>query len=95
VINALKHAFPDNRGGKILVDYHSRGPNWTLSVNDNGVGMPAEPVAKAGLGTSIVQALAKQLGALVSVAGTSPGTTVSIAHTYVPVLVGQVANAAV
>jgi two-component sensor histidine kinase len=95
VINALKHAFPDNRGGKILVDYHSRGPNWTLSVNDNGVGMPAEPVAKAGLGTSIVQALAKQLGALVSVAGTSPGTTVSIAHNYVPVLVDQAANSAV
>ena len=24
VINALKHAFPDNRQGKILVDYHAQ-----------------------------------------------------------------------
>jgi two-component sensor histidine kinase len=92
VINALKHAFPDNRGGKILVDYHSHGPNWALSVGDNGVGMPADPAnAKPGLGTGIVQALAKQLGALVSVGDANPGTKVSIAHAHVPVLVSQVA----
>ena len=94
VINALKHAFPGNRGGKILVEYHSRGPNWTLSIGDNGVGMPAEPtIPKAGLGTSIVQALAKQLGAHVSIADANPGTRVSVAHTHVPVLVGNVAAA--
>ncbi len=43
VINALKHAFPGARYGKIEVGYHSRGPNWTLSVSGNGVGMAAEP----------------------------------------------------
>jgi two-component system, sensor histidine kinase PdtaS len=92
VINALKHAFPNNGGGKILVDYGSKGLNWTLSVGDNGIGMPAEPTrAKAGLGTSIVQALAKQLSAHVSVADANPGTKVSIAHTHVAVLVSQAA----
>jgi two-component sensor histidine kinase len=90
VINALKHAFPSNRSGKIAVDYHSRGPNWALSVGDNGVGMPSEPmIAKAGLGTSIVQALAKQLTAQISITDGNPGTKVSVTHTYVPVLVGQ------
>lgn len=90
VINALKHAFPDNRNGKISVGYHSRGPNWTLFVSDDGIGMPADPTsAKAGLGTSIVQALAKQLSAEVNVSGANPGTRVSIVHTYVPVLIGQ------
>jgi two-component sensor histidine kinase len=92
VINALKHAFPANRNGKILVDYHSHGPNWTLSVGDNGAGMPTEPISvRAGLGTSIVQALAKQLDAHVSIADANPGTRVSVAHAHVPVLVGQVA----
>jgi two-component sensor histidine kinase len=92
VINALKHAFPNNRGGKIVVGYHSRGPNWTLSVDDNGVGMPVDAkAAKSGLGTSIVQALAKQLNALVKVSSDNPGTNVSVTHTYVPVLVGQTA----
>ena len=52
VINALKHAFPEDRGGKIKVDYHSHGPNWALSVADNGVGMPTGAAsAKPGLGT--------------------------------------------
>ena len=79
VINALKHAFPGTRAGQIKVDYRSRGPNWALSVGDNGVGMPAEPTqAKPGLGTSIVEALARQLDARVSVAAAKPGTIVSI-----------------
>jgi two-component sensor histidine kinase len=89
VINALKHAFPDNRTGVIRVDYHARGPSWNLSVSDNGVGMSADPHIKAGLGTSIVQALATQLGGKVSVAPANPGTKVMIEHKHVPVLVGR------
>jgi two-component sensor histidine kinase len=90
VINALKHAFPDDRKGRILVDYRSHGANWTLSVADDGVGMPTQPtLAKAGLGTNIVQALTRQLGATISVAGANPGTKVSIVHTHVAVLLSQ------
>ena len=95
VINSLKHAFPDERRGKIHVDYSSRGPNWSLSVGDDGVGMPeASETARTGLGTSIVLALANQLSAHVNVVGGNPGTKVLIAHTYVPVLVGQPASRA-
>jgi two-component sensor histidine kinase len=84
VINALKHAFPDNRGGKIVVDYHSHGSEWTLSVGDNGVGMPKDyESAKPGLGTSIIEALARQMLARIKVADAKPGTTVSITHTQV------------
>jgi two-component sensor histidine kinase len=81
VINALKHAFPGHRGGRIVVAYHSAGPNWTLSVSDNGVGMPADPAsAKPGLGTSIVEALTNQLQARVQHAAANPGHSVSIVH---------------
>ncbi len=90
VINALKHAFPDNHSGRILVDYRSHGPNWTMSVSDDGVGMPDDPgEAKPGLGTGIVEALAKQLGAEIKVARTHPGTKVSVTRASVPVLVAQ------
>ena len=53
--------------------------------------MPAEPnSAKAGLGTSIVQALATQLDSKVIVtSGQSRHQRVGIQHTHVPVLVGQ------
>jgi two-component sensor histidine kinase len=84
VINALKHAFPDGQAGKIVVDYQSHGPNWTLAVNDDGVGMLAD-IARSppGLGTSIVEALARQLHARVQVADARPGTAVSIIHTQI------------
>jgi two-component sensor histidine kinase len=92
VINALKHAFPDNRPGRIAVNYLTRGANWTLSVDDDGVGIPQNPDnAKPGLGTGIVQALAKQLGAEVDVVSKTSGTKVSIVHTFVPVLVSEAA----
>ncbi len=95
VINALKHAFPDNRGGHIDVGYLARGADWTLSVNDDGVGISANAeVAKPGLGTGIVEALARQLDAKVAVATSDAGTKVSVAHVYAPVLVEQAAHAA-
>jgi two-component system, sensor histidine kinase PdtaS len=84
VINALKHAFPGDRAGKITVDCEFGGPNWVLSVADNGVGMPRDPVQiRAGLGTSIVQALAAQLEATIHVEPAHPGTRVSITRARV------------
>jgi two-component sensor histidine kinase len=83
VINALKYAFPNGRPGKITVDYDFRGPNWTLCVRDDGVGMPASAAVHTGLGTSIVQALAKHLKASVEVIAKNPGTEVSIHHAQI------------
>jgi two-component sensor histidine kinase len=81
VINALKHAFPDQRGGKIVVVYRSLGAGWILSVADDGVGLgTAKGESKPGLGTSIVQALSHQLRASLRVADTAPGMMVSLMH---------------
>lgn len=82
VINALKHAFPDARHGRIEVAYRGAPNGWTLSVTDDGIGMPAnDSGVKAGLGTTIVLALAKQLNAAVQVSDAGPGTRVVIRHT--------------
>jgi two-component sensor histidine kinase len=83
VINSLKHAFnEDTKDGQITVAYDVSGTDWKLSVADNGIGRPdgvfAQP--KAGLGTGIVNALAKQLNAQVETLSGSKGTTVSITH---------------
>lgn len=84
VINALKHAFPNDRGGTIKVDYAGNGAHggWMLEVADDGVGMsPAgEPPAAAGLGTSIVEALVRQRQAKLTVLAGHPGTIVSILY---------------
>jgi chemotaxis protein methyltransferase CheR len=83
VMNAVKHAFPDEkREGRIVVAYETNGTNWKLSVTDNGIGRPDGVFAqeRTGLGTGIVKAIAQQLEATVETVATPEGTTVSITH---------------
>lgn len=80
VINAIKHAFPEEgTGGKITVSFAAEGQGWLLSVTDNGAGMPPGNIrGKPGLGTGIVEALSTQLDASVSVLDANPGTRVEV-----------------
>lgn len=91
VINALKHAFPHGRGGVITVGFESQDSDWRLTVGDDGVGMPDDPaLAHIGLGTSLVQALARQLDATVEVGPGPTGTRVLIEHASVSLVDGPV-----
>jgi two-component sensor histidine kinase len=83
VINAFKHAFVGERAaGRLVVAYEAADTGWRLAVSDNGIGTPQAHLGPAkttsGLGTIIVEALAKQLGAHVDTVTNSQGTTVSI-----------------
>ncbi len=82
VINALKHAFPGDRAGEILVGYDVERAGWCLSVSDNGVGRrdDGHEHTRTGLGTNIVEALAHQLNARIEVSSGPQGTSVSIIH---------------
>jgi chemotaxis protein methyltransferase CheR len=88
VINALKHAFGQpSTVGLIVVSYEATEGRWRLTVSDNGVGAPKDGAEKStpGLGTSIVEALARQLDGRVNISRTSPhGMTVSIVHGVFP-----------
>jgi two-component sensor histidine kinase len=78
VMNALKHGFPDGRKGNVAVEFVG-GEDWRLSVSDNGIGRNDGGKPKhVGLGTSIVEALARQLNARVEVSARHPGTATSI-----------------
>jgi PAS domain S-box-containing protein len=83
VMNSLKHAFPGEKQlGMITVSYKVADTDWKLTISDNGVGKP-DPNAgqvRSGLGTSLVQALAKQLDAQVETKTDSGGTSVSVTH---------------
>jgi chemotaxis protein methyltransferase CheR len=84
MINALKHAFPEAKeDSHIVVTYAETGSGWKLAIADNGVGKPTEGLtaAASGLGTSIVNALAQQLGANVDLASGPSGTVLSVVHT--------------
>jgi PAS domain S-box-containing protein len=85
MINTFKHAFVGDRAaGRLVVTYEAAETNWRLAVSDNGIGTPEGHLdsdkATPGLGTIIVEALAKQLDARVEVARNPQGTTVSITH---------------
>ena len=83
VMNALKHAFPDDKkNAAILVSYKVSDTDWKLTVSDNGAGKPDPNPSrkKGGLGTSLVKSLAKQLDAQVAIASDAHGTAVTITH---------------
>ena len=85
VINAFKHAFAGDRAaGRLVVAYDTADTGWRLAVSDNGIGTskahPRPARTTSGLGTIIVEALAKQLGARVDTVTNAQGTTVSITH---------------
>ena len=66
VSNAGKYAYPDRPGGSIWVRLVQPDDKSILvSVRDEGVGLPLgfEATASKGLGTRLVNALSKQLGA--------------------------------
>jgi two-component sensor histidine kinase len=86
VINAVKHAFPDRSTGRIQVNYVAAAGSWGLSVADDGVGFPAQcdKHPSGGLGTGIIEVLARQLGGRIEVTTGAQGTTVSVLGTITP-----------
>jgi two-component sensor histidine kinase len=82
VINALKYAFPVPKpGARIRVSYEVHDTDWKLVIADNGIGKDAtrsELNASSGLGTLIVEALAKQLDARVTTSSSTAGMNVAI-----------------
>ena len=82
VTNALKHAFPDGRAGRIWVRLlRDDAGAARLEVEDDGIGLAAEPSGpESGLGAMIIRQLANQFGGT-AVYGQRPGggTVVTIA----------------
>ncbi|MGE5478785.1 MAG: sensor histidine kinase [Bacteroidales bacterium] len=68
--NALEHAFPDGRRGRIEVALHplGEGGGFRLAVRDNGAGLPASfrLEDQTSLGLQIARSLAGQIGGRLS-----------------------------
>jgi chemotaxis protein methyltransferase CheR len=82
VINALKYAFSDGEPGVIAVDYVADDAGWRLAVTDDGPGLQAasspELGQAGGLGSSLIAALAAQLGGRIERVDAGEGLTVAI-----------------
>jgi len=79
ISNAIKHAFPDDRKGEIVIDITKDKHEISLVVRDNGVGIPADfdwHNAKS-LGIRLVNSLVEQLQGTIEVDRTG-GTAFNI-----------------
>ncbi len=67
--NALKHAFPGERKGEIVIDFRIKDDNNIITFSDNGVGLP-EAVTfdhPKTLGMQLLKGLTHQLDGTISV----------------------------
>ena len=63
VTNSIKHAFPANEPGTILIRMHKVSGKYHLSISDSGIGLPDGWNAQVGkgLGLTLISSLVKQL----------------------------------
>ena len=79
VTNAFKYAYPGGATGPIRVRVEAKGPQARLSVEDEGVGWGGVGTPQgSGLGTRIVQAMARNLQSDLVFAQGASGTRASV-----------------
>ena len=76
VTNAIKHAFVDDAPGRIVIRFEEAvlegDPALAMSVEDDGVGMPAEIETK-GLGQTVIASLLRSMRATMTSSPLTPG----------------------
>jgi two-component sensor histidine kinase len=87
VTNAIQHSRPAGEGGSVHIVLEADAGNFSMSVSDPGDG-PAVPQSgelgarRAGLGTRLVETLARQINATVTKGRSAEGYTVTVAAAH-------------
>lgn len=79
IVNAYKYAFEEHDAGQIQVTLNSENGSNTLTISDNGPGLPQDfdDLLGKGLGTILIKNFAEQLDADMQVNSSEKGTTFS------------------
>ncbi|MBL8555524.1 MAG: sensor histidine kinase [Phenylobacterium sp.] len=75
--NALRHAYPPGRAGRVRVALRRIGRGFELSVADDGVGI-ASGAPPAGFGLTLAQLMAQQLRGRLTTDVAQPGVRLSV-----------------
>jgi two-component sensor histidine kinase len=67
VVNALRHAFPDNRNGNISVSVAQANNCLLVNVIDDGVGLPPNYLEGSGYGMNLVKLMVEKIGGSITV----------------------------
>ena len=80
ITNAIKYAFPDERAGKIQIEFNEISEDiYVLTVADDGIGLPDDfnIDQTESLGMQLVTSLVKQLNGNLEISGDN-GTAFTI-----------------
>jgi two-component sensor histidine kinase len=87
VTNAVQHSRPQGEGGSVYIMLEAHVDNFLMSVSDPGDGPAAAQTGelgtrREGLGTRIVETLARQVNATVTKGRSAAGYTVTVAAAH-------------
>lgn len=85
-VNAVRHAFPGERSGRVAITARAEGGRLLLEVRDDGVGLSPQPDNPEGFGRDLVGMLVRQLRGSLTVEDLEPGTR---AHIVLPLEPGH------
>ena len=77
--NAIRHAFPENREGRLTISARREEGALHIRIEDDGIGLSAGTPNPAGFGRSLVEMVVRQLRGTIAWTETDPGTLVVIA----------------
>jgi PAS domain S-box-containing protein len=76
--NAVRHAFPDERTGRVSITARRRDGALHMVIEDDGIGLSAGRPNPSGFGRSLVEMVVRQLRGTIAWSETAPGTRVDI-----------------
>ncbi len=82
VTNAVKHAFPNGRAGRIRVDFEALEDGLHLCVEDDGAGFGGRTQPKSGMGRDLVDGLSRELGGDLEIQTTRNGSSFRLSFPY-------------
>lgn len=82
VVNALRHAFPADRGGTVHVELKCVDGELRVVVADDGAGLPADHDKASGFGMKLVRMMAAKIDAKLHIES-PPGARFTLSAPYV------------
>jgi len=78
ILNAVKHAFPEDKGGTLTLNVWRDGDTGRIELHDDGAGFDVAQSSTDTIGRTLVGRLSRQMGAETVWRNGTPGTTVSM-----------------